>query len=723
MRCFYRTVLLAAVAAASIVLPKDSRADALRSSSIYDDLRGLLEDVIKADVSANLAKKIELEHPSLCFYFRGALTRMQTNDWGGVPGQLREGVFQATADYVLFSAGALSSDTIYSGFADFLIQRDNELKIRERGKRDGYCTTKRWEGEKALVDKCDADETKCLLGRVTRSLLTGHQSRALYEVREFILGKLGDDYPEVVRRLVDGTKLVDAINSLTPTGVKTLTDANCKPTLSTNIDSPCWYLDLAKTLEDLTVDVEVTTAGGVCKTTLVNVRFELADFLRRRRDPAFKDNADAVCTVDFSATLAPCRAGLPVKLTGKSLGMSLSTCITKSSIDPSAGTSLSDIGALKSLSMFIGIDDYEPVITFLQGLGFNVDTVAKLQSAVLKVKQVEAALQSLRQTLTHLDSHPEELFLVDILKLLDLIGCQSSSSATKEVCDARKQVIDVVRKLKKSGAVDAVIRLTDTHDYRELGLIALDILGDRSKSFLKNGNDTQWMTDQQRTFLINLLSFVLDSGVKMDDARLIAKQALRDSIQSLLVDSTSGFPTFSERWQRRPKCNGSFSYEVGCAVAHGVLFPRYSLLPNVAVRWEFSDNWFDRSNDGIRKTVSVDAISMNLPLRNYVGIRLSLLDLAGGFTEIALRRNETKHVDERFLALETVRPRVDVWLGFPRLTRRVAVVAGVAAGFVTRTLTTEMAADGNASETLTYGRASSFDDIQWSLNLGAMIFL
>jgi hypothetical protein len=231
-------------------------------------------------------------------------------------------------------------------------------------------------------------------------------------------------------------------------------------------------------------------------------------------------------------------------------------------------------------------------------------------------------------------------------------------------------------------------------------------------------DETNRITATQRTFLANLLSFILDSSAS-GDTRLIAKQALRDSVQSLLLTSDAGFPTFKERWLAHPHCSGSFTYEAGCAIAHGITFPRYSLLPELAVRWELGDYWIDRSDDGIRRTLSADALAINVPIRNYLGVRASVVDLAAPFTEIALRQGGMQRDNQKYIALELFRPRLDVWLGMPRLTRRVAFVAGVAASVVTRTVNT----DDSGEMSLHYDHVSSVDDVQWSFNLGAMVFL
>ena len=118
---------------------------------------------------------------------------------------------------------------------------------------------------------------------------------------------------------------------------------------------------------------------------------------------------------------------------------------------------------------------------------------------------------------------------------------------------------------------------------------------------------------------------------------------------------------------------------------------------------------------------------------NYAGLQASLIDVAAPAAEYALRPNvEYRGALDGGLAplIDAFRPRIDFWLGLPRLTREVALTAGASL----RTLRFNDCQPNNESKLCRTERgkadkseqASHFAMYSFSgsleLNAGAMIF-
>jgi hypothetical protein len=213
-----------------------------------------------------------------------------------------------------------------------------------------------------------------------------------------------------------------------------------------------------------------------------------------------------------------------------------------------------------------------------------------------------------------------------------------------------------------------VTKLVDAHDYRELAVAGLTTVLDRSRL----------LDAAEREFIVDFAAYVLDSG-QDGEQRTLAREALRSAVkQVLLTKSTGGIPTESAR---APLVHRSWCDHDACAL---ITYPKWSFWPAVAVRWEFGGTWIDRSGAGYRRTISADALTVAIPFSDHVGLQASVLDLVGPFSELALRDTGATYVNRIDPMIEFLRPRVQIWLALPEITRRVELFAGVSASALHR---------------------------------------
>jgi hypothetical protein len=192
------------------------------------------------------------------------------------------------------------------------------------------------------------------------------------------------------------------------------------------------------------------------------------------------------------------------------------------------------------------------------------------------------------------------------------------------------------------------LRLCMRGDYRTLAMESLRAALDLSL------NDA---SRPKETFFLTLAAYLLDtSGDGVGET--VARSAFRAAAKDLLAATTRvGLPSVAHR-------------------------TRFGWLPRIAVGLSFDDNYAAIAGADSRRTVvAAQWPTAMVAVSDYLGFEASLLDGAAPLAELALRPAGAYH-DERYVALDLVRPRLGLWVAMPALSKRLALTTGIAGRFV-----------------------------------------
>lgn len=204
-----------------------------------------------------------------------------------------------------------------------------------------------------------------------------------------------------------------------------------------------------------------------------------------------------------------------------------------------------------------------------------------------------------------------------------------------------------------------LFRAIQRKDYREIAMLSIRDLFERAR------NGTAEEKDEEKTRLFNLYAhfsesvavYVLDvasEGEPTVGSRAAFKEAAFKVVRESLSEKGSGFDRSG--------------------------FVKI-FIPDFAMRYTYSSSLINQgSGDGFRFAPTVDALIFRKRLKYtesvYVAAQVSLVDLAGPFSEMALRRNEN-YSNNYLVWGQFVRPRAEVLLGVPPLSTRLALSVGV----------------------------------------------
>lgn len=722
------------LAALAVGLTAPRAAAAVESDDLYAEIRDVVEDVIRAEVTTKIVVELERRHPTFCHYFHGAFSRMQSSYWGGVPGQLREGVTAMVGDFLYWRLATPRGADAGNGpeaFFAFITEHDEALTGLGLVPDDEVgCAPVVWGDVETLVEaQCPFDyldpeqhdrDVACAIARAATGVLRDQPRLAIDEVVKLVAQKAGGRDAQVFQFALTGAKDLEVLYQkivalLGDTGaLKQLRGFQqvCDFDAALPVDSPCWYLDLRPVIERARLVVTFPTGRAIAPVALVDAHTALNDLAARltaaRRgggdaEPAEPAGAASAAVPDAWTELfnahakASCRGA-------KAMAVTLTVFdgdeeLVSGRALASATGAVCDRGPLLGLLDVAGgyrwdVAAFDNLIDVLRSFGTaptedvrGVVTAQALVAALARARYLVTSLDVVRGYLgrwTHGAPTLESLaaFLDAVDQLLDADGIGNH--------DAARAVAARLEQLRDDRTFRLVEKLVSRRDYRELALAGLDAVFER----------TATLTEAQERFLAGFAAYVLDSGGGDDRDRAMSKEALRAAVRDLLLASPLG--GFATRDSRAGK---------------GVLgYPQWRWQPTVSVRWEFGTGWYDRSDDGVRRTFAAEALAVNVPLSNYVGVRASVLDLAGPFTELALRDPARRYQDTAAIAIELVKPRLELWFGLPQLTRRVAVTVGASWSLLART------PSETAPDTIVYTIDPSADLARLSFGGGAAIF-
>jgi hypothetical protein len=209
-----------------------------------------------------------------------------------------------------------------------------------------------------------------------------------------------------------------------------------------------------------------------------------------------------------------------------------------------------------------------------------------------------------------------------------------------------------------TGRMYPMFRALQRKDYREIAMLSVRDLFDRAGNGETN-EDKKRLFKLYGRFTESVAAYVLDvasEGEPSVGSRAAFKDAAFDVIREVSSGKGSGFDRSG--WVK-------------------------IFLPDFAMRYTYSSSFINQaSGDGFRFAPTVDALIFRKRIRYtesvYVAAQLSLLDLAGPFSEMALRRDENYTENLRVWG-QFIRPRAEVLLGVPPISTRLAVTFGISA--------------------------------------------
>src|SRR5215204_824735 len=129
-------VLITWTAVASSAQP--ARADL--ASTLYDDVRDVIEELIQAEIADGVVATIERESPGVAFYFHDTLERLKSPYWGSLPKVLKQDVDVVVADFIYFHLSAEGEVTDLAGSA----RRFFHCAVKDKGEsKDPACVRMR----------------------------------------------------------------------------------------------------------------------------------------------------------------------------------------------------------------------------------------------------------------------------------------------------------------------------------------------------------------------------------------------------------------------------------------------------------------------------------------------------------------------------------------------------------------------------------------------------
>ena len=95
-------------------LSRPARADL--ASSLYGDVRDVIEELIQTEVTGSVVRTVENRSPALAFYMHGTLERLASPYWGSLGRVLKDDLTVAIADFVYWhvSTGGGDGDIVAS---------------------------------------------------------------------------------------------------------------------------------------------------------------------------------------------------------------------------------------------------------------------------------------------------------------------------------------------------------------------------------------------------------------------------------------------------------------------------------------------------------------------------------------------------------------------------------------------------------------------------------
>lgn len=659
------------------------------ASSLYGDVRDVIEELIQTEVTGSVVRTVGDKSPALAFYMHGTLERLASPYWGSLGRVLKDDLTVAVADFVYWhvSTGGGDGDMVASAKRFFLCAKN-------RAAADGISANacKRLLaaiiGQKRPLVEVECRRTKppterrvaCHVGLAVLAALKGRG-----EVRQHLVDALAEIVlTEVSDKALGGrmrdvlTAWLDLPKDLPTPLIEALANQDLGEMLSDEaLDKRCSNFDELKTVLDdpygayswlcfavthksfealMVAKVTVRDAAGTFTQEIPHWEIEKA--VRDIDSDRFDDDA----AVRIFAELAydkqcPPGGGASALCSGKRIAAGAQVTLTWLKRDYAfklAGGKFGQSGNLtpmvvkfRKLSRRIwelrGL--VPPPLTyylFYAGQSVSPDTKA----AVRSLHRMARLVTELRARWYLWSQNKQKGFEeLDIAELLEV----ARASLPKDVVKSNPALAFLDAQPAGGAATIDIgdwLRMVMRADFRSLAMesmrAALDLkLKDTSRP--------------HETFFLSLAAYLLDNNEGVGEQ--VARAAFRSSAKELLLSAQHrGVPRVGDR-------------------------VRFRLLPRLSVRLSFNDVYANTDGDSRRRLVAADFPTLMFAVNDYVGFELSAIDFIAPLAEMALRP-AGKYENYENVALDLLRPRFGLWVAVPQFSRRIALTAGFGARFL-----------------------------------------
>lgn len=681
-------VTFAVLALVSLARPAPARADL--ASTVYGDVRDVVEELIQSEVAVSVVATIRTRSPALGFYFDDTLERLASPYWGSLPRVFREDLTAAVADLVYFHLSSAqpardvqrSAERFFNCVVDKTDTADDCTRLR-----DALLAQQRTLLDLECIRRAPPNDRRvaCDLGLAARAALAGRSSarrHVMDAVADLVLADVGaplnaplreilltwlDNPDRLPTELIERLSVADLLDQLGDDALDALCgspqrmrDYLTRP--DSAIGWACFAVSSPQLPKLLEVRVRVSSPGvkdGEAVSTIeTRVEFwTLSRVLDSIADGEWGDKAlytafaQAAFAEHCRSTRAfvsgtptwpcnepPLKAGTRIHIGWLGIEMLDAAVDEQGRLRSAAPKELArwmtrwkrlneELDRLKSL-----------LPPALRPLVFVADTGAEQNRAALRATVRMARLaQRIRDRWYLWAKDADELEDLDVGELLDLAR-EAAYVARDAAGDAAGEAGDAAGEAGQE--LGDWFRLVMKADHRTL---AIELL----RAGLVLAHDR---TDRpHERFFISLAAYVLDASD--GDAQAMTRSAFRAAAKDLLLRAERrGVPRADDRLRLRA-------------------------LPRLSVRIAVNEAHAVTGTDTSRTVVAADWPTAMVALSDYAGLELSLLDPIAPLAEFGLRPAGTYH-DERLILLDAVRPRLGVWAAVPQLTRRLALSAG-----------------------------------------------
>jgi len=668
---------------------RPARADL--ASSLYGDVRDVIEELIQTEVTGSVVRTIERRSPALAFYMHGTLERLASPYWGSLGRVLKDDLTVAIADFVYWhvSTGGGDGDIVASAKRFFSCAKQgggegagckrllDAIGVQKRPLVEVECRRAKPGADRRVACHIGLAVLAALKGRgeVRQHLIDALAEIVLSEVSEKVLGGRMRD---VLTAWVDlpkdlPTPLIEALAN--PDLGALLSDEALEKRcadfneLKAAMDDPMgafsWvcFAVTHKKLE-LNLVAKVTVKDGAASFTHDIPHWEIEKAIRDVDADRFDDDT----AYRMFAELAwdkECPAGKEGGETGACAAKRFEpgaqvavVWLKRPPFRVTLGANGKFSGAppkfmtsplLKFRKLSRRIWELRLLVPpslasylFYAGQSVSPDTKAALRS----LHRMARLVTELRARWYLWSEKKQKGFEeLDIAELLHV----ARASLDKTALESNKILVFLDQHATGGAAkidIGDWLRMVMRADYRSLAMesmrAALDLqLKDTSRP--------------HETFFLSLSAYLLDNNEGVGEQ--VARAAFRSAAKELLLSAQHrGVPRVGDR-------------------------VRFRLLPRLSLRLSFNDTYAVTDGDSRRYVVAADFPTLMFAISDYVGLELSAIDFVAPLAEMALRPAGKYHNYEN-VALDLFRPRLGVWIAVPQFSRRAALTSGFGARFL-----------------------------------------
>ncbi len=676
--------LISLVVVCALVRP--ARADL--ASSLYGDVRDVIEELIQTEVTTSVVRTVSDRSPALAFYMHGTLERLGSPYWGSLGRVLKDDVGVAVADFVYWhmSTGGGDGDIVASakrffGCAKRSADRASDpctrlltaIQVQKRPLLEVECRRAKPAAERRIACHVGLAVLAALKGRgeVRHHLIDALAEIVLFEIVDRDVGVRMRD---VLTKWLDlpkdlPTPLLEALAN--PDLGSLLTDESLDKRCSNPeeikraIDDPTgafsWlcFAVTHKKLEPI-LAATVTVHDGSPPFTQVIQHWELEvgirdlEYGKTDEDVLYRLFAelawDKQCPIGKATDACSGKRFQPgAQITVAWLGrQALKVTIGANGklTGGQPGFLTGPVFKFRKLSQRINelralVPASLKPILFYAGQTVSPDTKAALRA----VNRMARLVTELRARWYLWSQNTKSFDDLDIAELLS-VARASLDKATIEG-NAALAFLDK----QASGGASTIdigdwLRMVMRADYRSLAMESLSAALDLHKQ------DTNRPRER---FFLSLAAYMLDTSEGVGEA--VARSAFRAAAKELLLSASHrGVPRTHDRLRLR-------------------------LIPRLSARLSFNDTYAITDGDSRRRVVAADWPTCMVAINDFVGFEASVIDPIAPLAEMALRPPGTYQRYE-YVALDALRPRLGVWIAAPQLSRRLALTSGFGARFL-----------------------------------------